>query len=232
MPSLTSRTNQISAENSGESAQTFDFPNDQRRVRTAPSAGALDSGRLAQPVERLVYTEDVGGSSPSSPTIPPFKEIALTRGYITQVSPAHYEWLSSFRWWPIVISPKTTYAIRSEGPRLAKRWLYMHRQILGEPPCKVDHRDWNGLHNWWENLRPANNQQNSAYRRANVDNLHGGLKGITRYRDGYKSAITVGGRRIHLGCRKTREEAARLYDAAAVLHFGEFAVLNFPEVAA
>ena len=26
-------------------------------------------GRLAQLVERLVYTEDVGGSSPSSPTI-------------------------------------------------------------------------------------------------------------------------------------------------------------------
>jgi hypothetical protein len=28
-------------------------------------------GRLAQLVERLVYTEDVGGSSPSSPTILP-----------------------------------------------------------------------------------------------------------------------------------------------------------------
>ena len=30
----------------------------------------LISGRLAQLVERFVYTEDVGGSSPSSPTIP------------------------------------------------------------------------------------------------------------------------------------------------------------------
>lgn len=29
----------------------------------------LISGRLAQLVERFVYTEDVGGSSPSSPTI-------------------------------------------------------------------------------------------------------------------------------------------------------------------
>jgi hypothetical protein len=28
------------------------------------------NGRLAQLVERFVYTEDVGGSSPSSPTIP------------------------------------------------------------------------------------------------------------------------------------------------------------------
>ena len=36
-------------------------------------------GRLAQLVERFVYTEDVGGSSPSSPTIlPPFAEMAFT----------------------------------------------------------------------------------------------------------------------------------------------------------
>ena len=32
--------------------------------------GLCLGGRLAQLVERLVYTEDVGGSSPSSPTIP------------------------------------------------------------------------------------------------------------------------------------------------------------------
>tara|TARA_R110002110_G_scaffold164897_3_gene365114 strand:+ start:492 stop:725 length:234 start_codon:yes stop_codon:yes gene_type:complete len=31
----------------------------------------LSWGRLAQLVERFVYTEDVGGSSPSSPTIIP-----------------------------------------------------------------------------------------------------------------------------------------------------------------
>ena len=33
-------------------------------------------GRLAQLVERFVYTEDVGGSSPSSPTIA-FKSFAI-----------------------------------------------------------------------------------------------------------------------------------------------------------
>lgn len=60
LPSLTSRTNQIPAENSRESAQTFDFPNDQRRVRTAPSAGALD-GELAQSVSASVlHTEGSG----------------------------------------------------------------------------------------------------------------------------------------------------------------------------
>lgn len=38
------------------------------RRRTAYCSARL--GRLAQLVERFVYTEDVGGSSPSSPTIP------------------------------------------------------------------------------------------------------------------------------------------------------------------
>lgn len=33
-----------------------------------------DWGRLAQLVERLLYTQDVGGSSPSSPTIPPCQD--------------------------------------------------------------------------------------------------------------------------------------------------------------
>src|SRR5271155_2092823 len=43
------------------------------RARLAPGgAAALNRarGRLAQLVERFLYTEDVGGSSPSSPTSP------------------------------------------------------------------------------------------------------------------------------------------------------------------
>ena len=39
------------------------------RSRSEPLKGPAGSGRLAQLVERFVYTEDVGGSSPSSPTI-------------------------------------------------------------------------------------------------------------------------------------------------------------------
>ncbi len=37
------------------------------------------SGFLAQLVERLVYTEDVGGSSPSGPTISILKELSTLR---------------------------------------------------------------------------------------------------------------------------------------------------------
>ena len=50
------------------------------RERSALFGGFLSSGRLAQLVEHLVYTERVGGSSPSSPTIPKVrtKRMALT----------------------------------------------------------------------------------------------------------------------------------------------------------
>jgi hypothetical protein len=40
-----------------------------RLVGSTPHSAQARSGRLAQPVERLLYTQDVGGSSPSPPTI-------------------------------------------------------------------------------------------------------------------------------------------------------------------
>ena len=39
-------------------------------LREACKSALPELGRLAQLVERFVYTEDVGGSSPSPPTIP------------------------------------------------------------------------------------------------------------------------------------------------------------------
>jgi hypothetical protein len=51
------------------------------RPPTQRTQTAGTSGRLAQLVERLVYTEDVGGSSPSSPTIFPFFIFILLRWF-------------------------------------------------------------------------------------------------------------------------------------------------------
>jgi hypothetical protein len=45
----------------------------------------------------------------------------------------------------------------------------------------------------------------------------------------YRAQITVDGKRIYPGERKTAAEAARLYDAAALKYFGESAYLNFPD---
>ena len=64
-------------------------------------------GRLAQLVERLVYTENVGGSSPSSPTIPP----TLTTPCLRQRRTA---WLKRFAFNLNQIESK---------PRQARRWV-------------------------------------------------------------------------------------------------------------
>jgi hypothetical protein len=47
------------------------------RIGIEPRKGPPKIGRLAQLVERFVYTEDVGGSSPSSPTIHPRELLVL-----------------------------------------------------------------------------------------------------------------------------------------------------------
>jgi hypothetical protein len=51
-------------------------------------------------------------------------------------------------------------------------------------------------------------------------------------RRGWRPTLVVNGKRLRFGRYKTEEEAARAYDEAARLHYGELAVLNFPEEAA
>lgn len=66
---LTSQRTQISAGFAEKAAETPDFSNNQALERTAPSAGVLNVGRLAQSVERDAYTVEVVGSFPAPPTI-------------------------------------------------------------------------------------------------------------------------------------------------------------------
>lgn len=66
--------NENSEKNKKTSQRLLRFPLDPNRSRppTRRTRSAEREGRLAQLVERLVYTEDVGSSSLSSPTILPF----------------------------------------------------------------------------------------------------------------------------------------------------------------
>jgi hypothetical protein len=45
----------------------------------------------------------------------------------------------------------------------------------------------------------------------------------------WRAAIKADGKRISLGYYKRQEDAALAYDAAAIKHFGPFAVTNFPQ---
>lgn len=99
----------------------------------------------------------------------------------------------------------------------------MHRLLLPDTK-EVDHRNGNGLDNRRENLRPATRSQNQA----NIGLLSSntsGFKGVTwdAERGRWKALIVVHGKRIKLGRFLNKEDAARVYAAASVKYFSEFA---------
>lgn len=164
-------------------------------------------------------------------------EIKLTQGKVAIVDDADLEWLSQWNW---CVSKAGNgycwYAVRGIRVDGKHRIVKMHRQILDAKPGQgVDHRDGNGLNNQRANLRLATTAQNNA--NAPKRRGYGGkpciskFKGVGKSRsrsNPWRAYITVAGRHIPLGSFPTQEMAAAAYDAAAILHFGVFANLNFP----
>lgn len=103
----------------------------------------------------------------------------------------------------------------------------LHQVIL--KTNKIDHIDGDGLNNRRSNLRPASPLENARNRKVRIESITG-YKGVNvRPGEVYRSRITTGGRRLHLGDYKTPEAAALAYDEAALKYFGDFARLNFPK---
>lgn len=93
-----------------------------------------------------------------------------------------------------------------------------------------DHKNGNGLDCRRSNLRPSTaneNARNTGKRRHNT----AGYKGVSRHKASgrFTAQITVEGNVRHLGMFKTPEEAAAVYDLAAIKFFGEFARTNAHE---
>ena len=101
----------------------------------------------------------------------------------------------------------------------------MHRMLTDAPSnLDVDHIDMNPLNNQKSNLRLCTRSQNMANTNPHKDNILG-LKGVhwSKNNEKYVAMLCHKGKRFHLGCFDTPEDAKKAYDRKARLEFGEFA---------
>lgn len=155
--------------------------------------------------------------------------IPLTRGLIAIVDPAMVSDLEQHNW----------YAGKG-GNRLGGYYAYrrvkgsvgrvaMHRYVFGmtDSSLVVDHINHNTLDNRRSNLRQATaaqNSQNVPMRSSNST----GYKGVSwdKTNHTYLVHIRHNGKQIHLGRRKSLEEAHALYCEGANRLHGEFACVK------
>jgi hypothetical protein len=93
----------------------------------------------------------------------------------------------------------------------------------------IDHIDGNGLNNRSQNLRIVAGENAINARKRHSVSKYWGVRP-----QGHKwiSGINKGGKHIYLGTFQTEEDAAKAYDAAAVIYHGEFAKQNFGKIGA
>lgn len=114
--------------------------------------------------------------------------------------------------------------ISIDGKRYyAHRLAFMY--VTGSFPLfSVDHIDGVRTNNAWSNIRDIPPRENSQNRRKeNPNNKSAGLLGVSRYgkHGKYRAGIFVAGKRLHLGCFDTKEDAFNCYaEAKRAMHPG------------
>ena len=88
---------------------------------------------------------------------------------------------------------------------------------------QIDHINGVKLDNRPCNLREATAADNSKNICISVRNTSG-YKGVSwvPHLSKWKSELTVGGKRIYLGCHECKQRAAQVYEEAATKYFGEY----------
>ena len=159
--------------------------------------------------------------------------ISLTRGHYAQVDDDDFEFLSQFKWYAVKPKKGTRciYAAHNSGRGGKSKYVLMHRLLLrASKGQRIDHEDRNGLNNQRYNLRFCTNQQNIANSQLAKKSACG-FRGVSWSTPMKKWRARIGGRGKEkvVGYYTTPEDAARARDAAAIIEYGAFAMLNFKE---
>jgi len=123
-------------------------------------------------------------------------------------------------------------AVNLVGSDRKTRRFLVHR-LMGivflnmEASQQIDHKDGDPSNNRLDNLRVCTSAQNQFNRNITKSNTSG-FKGVTWDKGwkGWKASIKQNGKSYNLGRFDSKQEAAKAYDAAAKIRFGDFAVLN------
>jgi len=120
------------------------------------------------------------------------------------------------------------YQVRIKGLCYSAHRLVWYLSTYLDPgfDC-IDHCDGNTLNNSIENLRITNWVGNSFNRAKSVSNTSG-YKGVSFRKDKQKWCVQIkaDGKHIYLGTYTNLEEAAEVYNEAALAYHGSFARLN------
>lgn len=136
----------------------------------------------------------------------------------------------SYTWW-LLTKAGLKYAYTQKRINGKQVTILLHRLVMSaDPSVRIDHRDRDGLNCQKSNLRVATQSQNMANASKHWDGSSDYI-GVCwdKSKNRWLAHLGVRGRFLNLGRFRTAIEAAKVRDAAALVYFGEFANLNFPE---
>lgn len=132
-------------------------------------------------------------------------------GKFAIVDDEDYDYLSQYNW------------LYNLGYARHKR-IYMHRMILNAPKgVFVDHKNLDKLDNRRDNLRLCNSCGNVSNRKKRIGPYSSMYKGVCFDKRVGKWKAEI---KAHLGYFCSEVEAAKAYNNAAIINYGEFARLN------
>lgn len=143
------------------------------------------------------------------------REIELIGGGIALVDDDDYELLRHKHW-----------KMHTAGYVSWSNMLMHHEVMRAKKNDMIDHINGNKLDNRKSNLRLCNKAQNSYNSPGKVNFRKSKYRGVLPNKKRWAAQIQVHGKSIHLGTYDTQEQAALIYNNAAIKYTGEFAFLN------